>query len=78
MKPNARAIALDALLRVEQDGAFLDRVLPAMFDRYVSSNEDCGLAMEFATGVPPDVAGLISVWHLIRRAVSRSSTQSFC
>ncbi len=50
-KPNARAIALDALLRVEQDGAFLDRVLPAMFERYDLSNEDRGLAMEIATGV---------------------------
>ncbi len=50
-KVNARTIALDALLRVDQDGAFLDKVLPAAFERLQPSPEDKGLAMELATGV---------------------------
>jgi len=47
----AREIAFSALLRVELDGAFLDRVLPAAFQRYQLSPEDSALATELTYGV---------------------------
>lgn len=48
---DARSLALDVVLRVYQDRAFLDRVLPASLERTQLIQEDKALATELATGV---------------------------
>jgi 16S rRNA (cytosine967-C5)-methyltransferase len=48
---SARLVALDALLRVAQDDAYLDRALPPLCDKASLAPEDRGLATEIAFGV---------------------------
>jgi 16S rRNA (cytosine967-C5)-methyltransferase len=47
----ARSVALDALLRVVLDDAYLDRALPALCDKAQLGPEDRGLATELSFGV---------------------------
>ena len=49
-KPNCRLVALDALLRVALDRAYLDRVLPSALDRAQLADEDRALTTELAYG----------------------------